>query len=104
MLTIANSLLRDSVYGMIYRVCVGAALSTIDAAIDIYVISTYYRRSSDRLTPYMFYKIARDDFYWFVHLVGSMGVCISFLEKVGVKIIIDYCGCVYFRHPFEVSL
>lgn len=35
---IANSTLRDSVYGTVYRVAVGAALSMIDAATDIYVL------------------------------------------------------------------
>ena len=42
MLVIANNLLRDSHYGMVFRVGNGAALSTIDAMTDIYVISTYY--------------------------------------------------------------
>ena len=42
MIVIASNTLRDSVYGMMYRVSVGAALSTIDAATDIYVITTYY--------------------------------------------------------------
>jgi len=43
MLVIANNLLRDSIYGMVMRVTVGAVLSTMDAATDIYVISTYYQ-------------------------------------------------------------
>jgi len=43
MLIIANNTLRDSIYGMLYRVTVGAVLSTVDAATDIYVISTYYK-------------------------------------------------------------
>ena len=47
MLTIANNLLQDSIYGMVYRVSLGAALSTFDAATDIYVITTYYQ--SDKL-------------------------------------------------------
>jgi len=38
---IASSLLRENKYGLVFRVFVGAALSTIDAATDIYVISTY---------------------------------------------------------------
>jgi len=42
MLVIANSTLRDSIYGMVMRVTVGAVLSTVDAVTDIYVISTYY--------------------------------------------------------------
>jgi len=43
MVTIANNTARDSMYGMVYRVGVGAALSSIDAATDFYTISTYYQ-------------------------------------------------------------
>jgi len=43
MLVIANNTSRDSIYGMVYRVTMGAVLSTVDAATDIYVISTYYK-------------------------------------------------------------
>jgi len=43
MIVIASNLLRDSHYGVTFRVGTGAALSTIDAATDIYVISTYYK-------------------------------------------------------------
>ena len=42
MLVIANNLLRDNKFGMVFRVSVGALLSTVDAATDIFVISTYY--------------------------------------------------------------
>ena len=42
MLVIANNLLRDNKFGMMFRVSVGAFLSTVDAATDIFVISTYY--------------------------------------------------------------
>jgi len=42
-LVIVNNTLRDSIYGMIYRVSVGALLSMTDAVTDIYVISTYYK-------------------------------------------------------------
>jgi len=41
--TLANSLMKDSIYWTVYRVSVGAALSTIDAATDINVIVTYYQ-------------------------------------------------------------
>jgi len=42
MLVIANNLLRDSIYGMVLRVSVGAVLSITDAVSDIYVISREY--------------------------------------------------------------
>jgi len=47
MLVLANNAARDSIYGMVYRVSIGAMLSLTDAATDIYVIATYYR--SDEL-------------------------------------------------------
>ena len=43
MLTLFKNLLRDSMYGMIFRVFVGAILSTVDAGTDLYVLSTYYK-------------------------------------------------------------
>jgi len=43
MVTIADNLLRDNKFSMMFRVSLGAALSTIDAATDIYVLLTYYR-------------------------------------------------------------
>ena len=42
MLVFANNLLRDSIYGMVWRVSLGAVLSMVDAVTDIYMISTYY--------------------------------------------------------------
>ena len=42
MLTITHLAPRDSIYGMVWRVSVGAALSMLDAVTDIYVIVTYY--------------------------------------------------------------
>ena len=35
-------ILRGSIYGMVWRVSVGAALSMLDAATDIFVIVSYY--------------------------------------------------------------
>ena len=43
MKSLANNTLRDSIYGTVHRVSVGALLSTIGAAADIYVIATYYQ-------------------------------------------------------------
>jgi len=45
---IFSNLLRDSKWGMILRVSVGAILSMLDGATDIYTVSTYYK--SEKLT------------------------------------------------------
>ena len=44
MLAISRNLLRDSMYGMVYRVAFGAVTSTFDAITDIYVVFTYRKR------------------------------------------------------------
>jgi len=38
MTAIADNLFEDNVYGMMYRVSVGAALSSIDTLTEVYVI------------------------------------------------------------------
>ena len=43
MATIFSNLERDSIYGMVWRVGIGAVLSMVDAMTDIYVILKYYR-------------------------------------------------------------
>ena len=48
MVDIFSNLLRDSKWGMVLRVSVGAILSMLDAGTDIYTIGTYYM--SDKLT------------------------------------------------------
>ena len=52
---------------------------------------------------YLIYKVARRDFFWFPAIDGLLGVISSFLEKVSVKIIMDYTGCLHFRHPYELG-
>ena len=42
-----QNLARDSIYGMVWRVGVGALLSTADAATDVYVVGTYYSEGLD---------------------------------------------------------
>jgi len=42
MLVLFNNLLRDSKYGMVFRVAVGAFLSTMDATTDLYTLYTYW--------------------------------------------------------------
>jgi len=48
LLVFFDNLLRDSIYGTVLRVSVGAFLSILDGATDIYIITTYYQ--SDKLT------------------------------------------------------
>ena len=45
MITIANNTVRDSPFGMVVRVSLGAFLSMTVGATDLYVISNYYKHT-----------------------------------------------------------
>ena len=47
MLVLANNILRDSIFGMLGRVLLGAGLSTTNFVTDIYVIEKYYKEGFD---------------------------------------------------------
>ena len=46
---------------------------------------------------YLTYKIVRKDFLNWMKLEGFAGVLVSFLVRVLVKVIVDFCGCLHFR-------
>ena len=62
MLVFTNNMLRDSIYGMVVRVSVGAALSILDAVTDIYVISKYYNEGLRGQANAMLAMIATNTF------------------------------------------
>ncbi len=50
------------------------------------------------LCLYMLYKVSRRDFwYW----LPTTGVGFAVLCRVVVKVLVDFSGCVHFRHPLE---
>jgi hypothetical protein len=55
--------------------------------------------SSD-MCLYMLYKIARRDFWWWP---PTTGVGSAVLCRVIVKVLVDFSGCVHFRHPLELG-
>jgi len=77
-----NNLLRDSIYGTVLRVSVGAFLSMLDGATDIYTIGTYYE--SDKLT-------------WQANAMLAM-VSINMLTQI-----LSVLG-VYQKHPWQTKV
>ena len=57
MLVLFNNLQRDSIYGMVFRVTVGALLSTIDATTDIYTFYTYWQSGLHRQAMTLLFMI-----------------------------------------------
>ena len=52
---------------------------------------------------YLLLKILRQDFYYWMRLSGVLAVVVSFATRIAVKIIVDFSGCIHFRHPYELG-
>jgi len=48
---------------------------------------------------YLAYKLTRQDFFWFPEFEGPVGFSIHLIQRVAVKVIADFTGCIHFRHP-----
>ena len=49
------------------------------------------------LLLYLAWKLARKDFLYWVQVEGALGILVSLLSRVLVKVIVDFCGCLHFR-------
>jgi len=49
---------------------------------------------------YIAYKVLRGDYFWFVKIDGALAIIVSFVERFAAKIIVDFTGCLHFRHPY----
>jgi len=52
---------------------------------------------------YLLYKVARGDILYWPRIEGAGGVILSFFARVILKVVVDFSGCVHFRHPFEMG-
>ena len=53
---------------------------------------------------YITYRLCRRDFINWMRLGdGILGASVSFFMRVLVKVIVDFSGCVHFRHPYELG-
>ena len=52
---------------------------------------------------YLAVKLARRDFFYWIPIEGAAGVVISFFTRILVKVIVDFSGCMQFRHPCEMG-
>ena len=52
---------------------------------------------------YLGIKALRRDFIYWIPLEGLWSLVGSLLTRIAVKVVVDYTGCIQFRHPYEVS-
>ena len=52
---------------------------------------------------YLLWKVLRQDFLYWIRLDGFLGFTVSLVNRILVKIIVDFSGCIQFRHPNEMG-
>ncbi|GMH95294.1 hypothetical protein TL16_g13121 [Triparma laevis f. inornata] len=52
---------------------------------------------------FLLYKIARDDFYYWLPINGIKGFAVSLIVRTVLKIISDFTASPHFRHPYEMG-
>jgi len=53
---------------------------------------------------YLLLKILRQDFFYWNRSSGVfVPILTSFCERTMVKFIVDFCGCLHYRHPYELG-
>jgi len=52
---------------------------------------------------FLFYKLYRSDFVYWLRLEGWQVLPVSFLIRVLTKVVADFSGCIHLRHPHELG-
>jgi len=52
---------------------------------------------------YLLQKVARGDFHYWMPVDGALGLFVSLVARVGVKIVTDFTGLIHFRGDAELG-
>ena len=79
-------------------------IRSFSAAMLILVKKRYFALylASD-MALYLLQKVARGDFHYWIPIDGALGLLISLIVRVMVKILTDFTGVIHFRHPHELG-
>ena len=51
------------------------------------------------IVVYLAYKIVRKDYFYWVRVEGPLAFLLAFFNRIIIKIIVDFSGCLQMRHP-----
>ena len=52
---------------------------------------------------YFIYKVVRGDLRHWVPITGLTGSAVSVALRLVIKLVVDFTGCIQFRHPYDVG-
>jgi len=52
---------------------------------------------------YLAYKLVRRDFFYWPRLGTKFAIILGLINRTVVKVVVDFSGCIHFRHPLEMG-
>jgi len=89
--------------GTLHNLSRSAGCAILLASKDSSLLALYL--IGGELSFYLISKVLRGDFYYFASpaTAGPLAFVSSMAARVAVKLVVDFSGCLHFRHPFELG-
>ena len=73
-----------------------AILTTADGRLVIFFVG-------GEVLLYLIFKVLRNDISYWIRIEGGSAILLAFFERTLAKVVLDFTGCLHFRHPYEVG-
>jgi len=86
-----------------------SALHNLSRSVGCYLLAAAENKSlvlyivGSEMFLYLLFKLARSDVMFWPRMEGTVAIMISMVQRVCVKMIVDFTGCLHMRHPFELG-
>jgi len=96
---------RLKVFLLLFLITIAHVTSTSMGMAFLFTISpsSAYAYMAATTGVYMLYRACRGDLHYWIPLESKTGWTTSILIRVLVKVIVDFTGCIHFRHPKELG-
>jgi len=96
---------RLKVFLLMFLIMIAHVTSTSMGMAFLFTISpsSAYAYLAASMGVYLMYRACRGDLHCWLPLEGKTGWFLSILTRVCIKMIVDFTGCIHFRHPYELG-
>jgi len=96
---------RLKVFLLMFLIMIAHVTSTSMGMAFLFTISpsSAYAYLAASMGVYLLYRMCRRDLHYWVPFEGKAGWILSIIARVAVKMIVDFTGCIHFRHPYELG-
>ena len=93
------------VFLLMFLIKIAHVMSTSMGMAFLFAISpsSAYAYLAASMGVFLLYRACRRDLHYWLPVEGKTGWFASILARVFVKIVVDFTGCIHFRHPKELG-